>query len=178
MENPTSQVLKLVVLIFLSAISGTWAQKLEENKKDEFTNNVVKRTSWEPLKQTMKDYYFFRITKINEVTYFDFKMMVIGGKVFSINKGQELMFKLSNDEIVKLSNLEYTISCKGCGAKGLSGSEAEGIQVSYIIEESLLEKLKSGLVVKLRVYTTDGYREEDIKEKNAATIKAALTLVD
>lgn len=165
----------LGLLVFFGVL--TFGQTLEKNEVDEFTNNSVKRTSWETINMTMKFTAYFRISKINDNTYFDLKMM-IGTSVFSINKGQELMIKLSNDNIVKLPNLEYAITCRGCGAKGLSGSEAQGIQVSYPISKEQIEQLKSGTGNKLRIYTNDGYVENDMKAKNYNKIIKALSLVE
>src|SRR5690606_30477557 len=99
-------------------------------------------------------------------------------KTFSIGKGQEIMFKLDNGEVVKLPNLEYAITCKGCGARGFGGSEGQGIEVFYMLNEEEFEKLKNNTVVKVRIYTNDGYVEEDVKEKNSKKIPIMLKLVE
>ena len=88
------------------------------------------------------------------------------------------MLKLSNDEIIRLPNLKYEITCTGCAAKGFAGSAAQGVNVSYILDKDQLEKLKSYEVVKIRVYTTDGYVEDDSKQKNTDQIKTALKLIE
>jgi hypothetical protein len=169
---------KLITLLTLLTLFtvATYAQELEENKIDEFTNIKVKRTSWETLNNTMEFTAYFRISRLNDIDYFDLKMMNAG--IFSIGKGQELMFKLSNGEIVKLQNIEYAITCTGCGAIGFGGSAGQGIQVSYLIDKENFEKLKSNSVVKIRIYTNSGYVENDTKEKNAKKIKSALPLVE
>ena len=170
----------ILIAILLGTTSLTYGQTLEENKVDEFTDNTVKRTSWETLNMTMSFTSYFRISHINDNYYFDLKMMIggTGGKVFSIAKDQEIMFKLDNGEIVKLPNLEYTITCTGCGAKGLSGSNAQGIKVSYSINKEQFEQLKNNTIIKIRIYTNDGYIEEDTKEKHAKKIPYALKLVE
>lgn len=170
-------ILTILTVIFLGTTSLTFGQTLEENKVDEFTNNTVKRTSWETLNMTMKFTAYFRVSSINDHDYFDLKLM-LGGKVFSIGKDQEIMFKLDNGEFVKLPNLKFTITCTGCGAKGYSGSAAQGIKVSYPIDKEQFEKLKNNTVVKIRIYTNDGYVENDTKEKHAKKIQTALKLVE
>jgi hypothetical protein len=166
----------LAAIFVIFSLQTTRAQTLEENKTDDFTNNKVKRTSWETVNETMSFSAYFRISQINSDTFFDLKLM-IGGKVFSVKKDQELMFKLENGEVVKLANLEYTITCKGCGARGFIGSAAEGAKMSYLIDKDQLEKLKTSKVVKLRIYTSDGYVENDIKEKNSKKIQTAILLL-
>ncbi|MDW7692121.1 hypothetical protein R9C00_14730 [Flammeovirgaceae bacterium SG7u.111] len=166
-------LLNLMLLISLVSLSQT----LKQNEIDEFTNNSIKRTSWETLNMTMKFAAYFRLSNINGESYFDLKMM-IGSKVFSIDKNQELMIKLSDGEIVKLPNLKFATTCKGCGAKGISGSGAQGIQVSYPITKNQIEKLKTGKGNKIRIYTNDGYVENDMKMNIYKKIVKALALIE
>ena len=112
-----TQTLLVVTLIWTSSL--TFGQKLVTNKIDGFTNSSIKRTSYERLNWSTSFVGYFRISKINENTYFDLKMM-INTSVFSINKGQEIMFKFFSGEIIKLPNIEYAITCTGCGAKGFA----------------------------------------------------------
>ena len=171
--------MKKTTLFGLFVFIGTLAfgQTLETNEIDGFTNNSVKRTSWESINMTMKFTAFFRVSRINDNTYLDLKMM-IGTGVFSIGKGQEFMIKLSDGSIVKLANSEFTVTCRGCGAKGLSGSDAQGIQVFYPINTEQIEQLKNGTGTELRIYTKDGYVENDMKAKNYNKIVRALSLVE
>jgi len=168
---------KYILLLLASFLSfHVLSQKIEENKVDEFTGNSVKRTSWETLNMSMSFTAYFRVSKINDNYYLGIKMMM-GGDVFAINEGDEIMFKLSNDEIVKLQNLEYTITCTGCGAKGFAGSAGEGIEVSYPMTKEQVQKLTSNNVVKMRVYTNKGYVENETKEKHAKKLISALKLI-
>ena len=167
----------LIQIIIISIISfNAFGQEIEENRVDDFTGNSIKRTSWETLNMTMKFAAYFRISNIDDLYFFDLKMM-IGGKVFSIDKEQELMLKLSNNEIITLPNLKHTITCNGCGARGLSGSNAQGIKVSYLITEEQIYKLKDSDVTKIRIYTTNGYVENDLKSKHNKKIKKAMSLI-
>jgi len=167
----------LLIITMLTLISlQSFAQKLEENKVDDFTNKSVKRTSWETLYTTFTANAYFRISNIDNTKYFDFKYQ--NGTVFSIDNGQELMFKLNNGDIVKVVNLNYTLTCTGCGAKGFTGSGAQGIEVSYPISDEQLKELKANKIVKVRFYTNDGYVENDIKDKAAEKIEQSLSLVE
>lgn len=167
----------LTVLIFFGIVIQANGQKLAENKVDDFTNNSVKRTSWETINMDMKFTAYFRLSKINDAMYFDLKMM-IGGGVFAIGEDQELMFKLKDGQIVKLKNLEHTITCRGCGANGLSGSNAHGLKVSYLITAEQAGLLTDSVVEKIRIYTTDGYVEDDLNSKTNSKIQRALALIE
>ena len=178
MKNPQPHKWVLISTLLFGLSFSLAGQVLEENKVDEFTKHSVKRTSWETLNSSMKFNAYFRISKIDDLIYFDLKMSIGVGEVFSIKKDQELMFKLANDSIVSLPNLEYALTCKGCGAKGYMGSAAHGIQVSYPINIKQIDLLKKEKVIKARVYTSTGYVEDELKDKNALKIKKALSLVE
>lgn len=168
----------IVIVSILTVTNHLIGQDLVENKVDDFTGNVVKRTSWEILNYTMKFTAYCRISKINDNTFFELKMMMGTGSVFSISEGAALMFKLSNNEIIELNNLEYAITCNGCGARGFSGSAAQGIKVSYLITNEQADKLQALIATKIRIYTNDGYLENKLKTKYYQSIKNALYLVE
>jgi len=167
----------LLITLILSVLSlQSFAQKLEENKVDDFTNKSIKKTSWEVLYTTFTANAYFSISSIDRIKYFDFRYQ--NGSVFSIDNGQELMFKLDNGDILKVQNLKYTLTCTGCGAKGLTGSGTQGIEVSYPFTDEQKEILKAHKVLKIRFYTNDGYVENDIKDKVADKIQQAIKLIE
>jgi len=165
----------IILAIFATISIKSFGQKLEENKKDDFTNAVVKRTSWETLTASLSETAYFRISQINGAESFDLKLMLY--KIFYIGKDAELLLKLANGEVVSLKNLEYTITCKGCGAAGFAGSAAEGIQVTYPMSSEQVEKLKANKIVKIRINTSMGDVEDDIKDKRAEKIIKSLGLI-
>ena len=167
------------ILLFLFISSFMFAQEIEKNYKDEFTGSQIIKTDWEFLNNASKGFSAkFRISKINENYYLDLKMMIGSSnpKVFSIHEGDKLMFKLSNDEILELLSESSEVTCTGCGSTGLVGSAAQGINISYSITEEQFQQLKSTPVAKLRIYTTDGYVENDVKDKHAKTIQKTFQL--
>ncbi|MDJ1493333.1 hypothetical protein QNI19_10360 [Cytophagaceae bacterium DM2B3-1] len=166
----------LLAIMTLGIISQVHSQILEENKVDDSTHTKIQRTSWETLNMTLRFNSYFRISRINEQTYLDLKMMI--GSAFSIKEQDEIIFKLSNGEFIKLLNLKDAKTCIGCGARGFNGSIAPGIEVSYILEKEQLEKLKNNTAVKITVYTNRGYVEEKVKEKNGKKISMALKLIE
>lgn len=157
----------------------SFGQKLEQNKTDEFTKAHIKITSWETLNSfgfANKLFAFTRIRKIDSTYLLDFKVTLRSGSVFSIREGDELMIKTS-DSVIALSNLKYQISCTGCGVKGFTGSGLEGIEVTYEIPASEVFYLSNNKIKKIRVYISDGYVEDDIKDKNAQMFVRQLKLV-
>ncbi len=171
--------MKKTTLIILTILTGltlqSFGQKLQENKTDEFTKTSVKRTSWESLSSTSSANAHFRISLVGDLETFDLKLMI--DKVFAIDKDKEVMFKLDNGEILTVQNIEFEVTCNGCGAVGLQGSEAEGLQVSYLLSKDQIEKLKAHKIVKVRIDTNDGYIDADIKDKNADKFQKSLMLL-
>lgn len=168
----------LITALFTLVSYGLSSQTIVENQIDEFTNQSIKRTSWEPLSKNMNGALHFRISQINSHYFLDLKMIIgQGGSVFSIGENDELMFKFMNGEVIKMMNKKFTITCEGCGAVGFIGSTAQGIQVSYPLNEDQVKLIVSNNIEKIRVYRTKDYIEESIKPKYADSVKIALSLL-
>lgn len=168
----------LFFLIFLINITlKSVAQKLEENKKDEFTGDTVKNVSWESLgvSFSMDAYRHFRISRTNSTIFFELK--VAPWKI-TVDEGSEIMFKLANGEVVTLKTMKYTASCMGCGATALAASETKGIYLIYPITSEQAEKLISNKVSKIRIYTNEGTLDWDVKDSVAKKIMKSLELVN
>jgi predicted nucleotidyltransferase len=161
-----------LTFIFTSMYAGA---QLAENKVDEFTKKSVKRTTWEKFIYSMKGTAFTRVSRIDSTILLNFKFS--NTDVISIREGAKFMLKTSTDSIVTLNALDYTISCKGCGAINYVGSAAEGVEVTYPISIEQVNYLASNPVTKLRFYTTDGYLEFEIKEKFAKSLQDQLKLI-
>jgi len=100
-----------------------------------------------------------------------------GTGVFSIDKGDLLMLKLENGDIVKLECPEYTVTCAGCGAKGFMGGSAQSINVFYPLYDEDIQMLENSRVEKVRVYTADGHVEDSVKSDGAKKLLKALQLI-
>ncbi len=166
----------LLLLILFITSTAAFTQKLVEDSVDDFTNKNVKITSWERLTFNHCGNNHFRFSKIDDLKLLELKMMI--GKVFSIDEDAKLMFKLDNDQILTLYNSRFVVSELGAGATGLSGCEAPGIQTTYLAKGDDLSLLAKHKVVKVRIYTNDGYSESEIKSKVAARIQNAYLLIN
>lgn len=165
----------IIISAFILFTNDLISQEIVEDKIDEFTNNSVKRTSWEKLVWEMDLTVYYRISKINEIVLIELKAS--NRSVFSIAKDQELMLKLVNGEIIKLLNVEYVLTCTGCGAIGLNGSGAEGIHATYMLDKETIDKIKVSQIEKIRIYTSKGYFEKELKEKFAKSIISSISLI-
>lgn len=168
--------MKLLLPLLLLLCSSSFAQKLITNKKDEFTGNKVKETSVENLAQPLSGFsYRFSFKKINDNLYFNLRV-ISHGSVFAIKDGEVLMLKTA-DSIIKLSNTEYAISKKGGAGGGLSSSYSEGVSLNFRLDSEAIEMIKNKIIQKIRLYTTDGYTEQEIKAAADKRVKEALALI-
>jgi hypothetical protein len=163
----------LFLLIFIKANSQT----LKENKVDEFTKNSVKRTSWEPVSKMGKIYAHVRASKINDQYYLDVKTILLAGDVFGIKEGDVVMLKMSTDSILTLNNPKHLVSCKGCGSVNIIGSDGYGVELNLPVLPDQVDYLISNKITKIRIYTTDGFVESDIKEKFQDAASRVLKLI-
>ena len=160
----------IFLLIYLpSLIAGQ--SLIKSVKVDEFTGNKVVESKWVSMKGKFGKYNwcFTRLRKIDKTTVLDLKLAT--GKVVSVDSGEKLLFKTSKDTVLKFSNHEYTVSCRGCGAIGLKGGDAQGVYLHIILSPDQLNALQTEKITKLRLYTNDGYMEQDVKEVSANELK-------
>lgn len=155
----------------------TFGQELERDEIDEFTKSHVQTTSWETLTKKYPLYSYARLRKIDSRYIFDVKLMG-GSKIFSVDKGKTLFLKLENEDIIEIYNTEYELSNYGDGAIGLIGSQALGVHLKCSINSEQLEKLRKKNLVKIRLYSSIGYREMDIKEKQAEKFMEMMNLIN
>jgi hypothetical protein len=141
------------------------------------THAMQSRGSGEALNKKMKFYSYVRFRKVDNTILFVFKMMT-QNKVYSVDKGEVLYFKFSDDEILKISNSKYELTTHGGGAIGLAGSNMLGVELTCIINEEILSILQNKTLVKVRVYTSNGYVEAEVKIKEAENFKQLANLIN
>jgi hypothetical protein len=172
--------MKPLLPLLLLLCSTAFAQKLITDKTDEFTGKKVKETSIENLAQPFKmsGYaYKFSFKKINDALFFNLRAMSLSNSVFAIKDGEVLMLKMA-DTVVKLSNIDYVISKRGgAGGSGLSSANSQGVSLYFPLNKESAELIKSNTILKVRLYTTEGYTEQDVKTAADKRVKDALTLV-
>ena len=98
-------------------------------------------------------------------------------KVFAVEKGAKLIFKLKDESLITLTTLEYVISSTGGGSYNLIGSANQGATLNYLVLGDELEKLMTVPIEKYRIYTTDGYVDAVLKDKKTTIIQKHLNLI-
>jgi hypothetical protein len=172
--------MKYLLPLFILICSTTYGQKLVTDKTDEFTGARVKETSIENLAKPFKMSgfaYTFAFRKIDDKIYFNLRLMSMSNSVFSIKDGEILSLKLDNDSIINLSNGEYAISKRGGAGSGLSSGSSQGVSLLFPLSINSIDLLKTRPIVKVRIYTTDGYSEQEIKSSASKRVIDALTLL-
>jgi hypothetical protein len=135
---------------------------------DEFTNAKTVISKWLVLRSPNMDFY--RIRKVDDIYLFEVKKTT--GAKGIISEDCDFMLKMADGEIIKMPVLEMVFPCKGCGARGLSGSALWGVHAIYVTTESQLKQLASKDIEKFRMYFTKGFEEETISKKNKKGIKS------
>ncbi|HTC00882.1 MAG TPA: hypothetical protein VK705_09385 [Ferruginibacter sp.] len=170
---------RYLFILLLSPIFS-YSQKIAENKIDDFTKTSVIRTTWDNLyKGGLSNPFWIsiRVSKLNSSYWIDIKTMN-DNKVQSIQEGGKFLLMLTNDSIIELNNNKYVISCIGCGATGFIGSGGEGIETSFLLNDSLKGILQKIPLKKIRLYFTDGYVEGELKNKQTELILKDIYAVD
>ena len=168
---------KLLFILLFVVTSATFSQKIVTQIIDEFTNQFIKETSWEKLAWNGNMNALVRGRRVDSNYYLEFKM-ILNDRVYSVDEGEVLLFKLSDGEILKLNNLKYEVSSVGGGSVGISGSNLLGINFTCKIGKSEIRKLKNKELVKLRIYTSEGYSEESVKQKRIVKFKKLISLLE
>lgn len=145
------------------------------SKKDEFTKAMITETSWEKIVMGWQMAGYMRIRKIDNSYYLQFKVMR-NNSVFSVREDAELMLKTLKDSVITLKNIKYEITCRGCGAVGFAGSNGLGVELSFALNDEQIEFLRTNSIDKIRLYASDGYSEEKIKDKNSNVIMNEIKL--
>lgn len=172
--------MKYLLLLFAVSTSAVYSQKLVTNSKDEFTGKIVKQTSVEALAAPFKmtGYrYDFSIKQVDSNCYFNLRLTSLSNSVFSIKDGDQFAIKFQDGSVVELTNTEYAISERGKGSTGLSGSMSFGVSLFMLLSKENIDALLSKKITKVRIYTTDGYSDQDIKSNADKKVKAALKLI-
>jgi hypothetical protein len=156
----------------------TQAQKIVENRIDDFTHDSVKVTSWDPLVWNFGPNMKMRtrVSAVGEKLFLNVTLMRPGPDM-EMTEGANLMFKTEEGKIITLRNPKDQLSCIGCAAKGLYASDAPGLVLSFPISREDMRLLAAQQVTKVRIDLADGYWEHDIKQKLAKKLQKQFGIV-
>ena len=157
------------------------SQNIIKNEVDEFLKVSILKTSYEKINSGINMAMYIGFSQIGEQYFINMKMgsslLGNGTGIFSINKDDALMLRLSNGAVFELLSPKYITTCKGCGSSGFMGSLAHGILVNYPISEKNLFFLKSQRITKIRIYTSERYLEAKVSKSKSRKFSKGINLI-
>lgn len=168
----------IIILVLILFSGDLIAQKcrFKENTVDEFTGKKITSTREYMLTKAglgLGTYATFQVRKVDEVTYLVFK--AFAGSIFSVRKGDAIMFKMNDDEII---NLEWTETEIASSNHIQQLNTTMWIVTNHIpLSQDVIDKLIEKEVVKARWYGSDGYFEKDVTKKNSKNLSEQLVCV-
>lgn len=164
--------------VLLATVFNSFGQLPIEETVDEFTKVKKVSTKWENFTMKMLISGYQRLVLKDDARYLNFKCMVNGGTVESIDKDDKFMFILKNDSVITLYSAYSEVACKGCGAIGFAGSTGYGLNLMFRISDEDYEVFKNYEVKKFRLYLNDGFVESEMNEKHAVIFRKAFNALD
>lgn len=164
---------RFLFLCTFAIICGTvYSQKIVTNEKDDFTGNHVIETSYAKI----SDGFTCGLRSVDNICIL--MASYNGGKeIYTMEKGAEFMFKLDDGSLITLTNLETSTGEYKNITIGNTHISHFLLQTNYEISSEQLNKLQGNAIVKVRFYTTDGYIERDVSDKNAKKLLKLFNLM-
>ena len=139
--------MKNLILLFLLLPVLSYGQTLAQNETDAFTGATVRKTFDTTFSEGLHCYGTYQKGKEDSTATVAITLLYIPAGTTSINHGSDILLKLNNDEIVKVSNdAQYQASGSMVG-------------LYFFLSKAQQEKLKSNSVKAIRIYTNDGYND-------------------
>jgi hypothetical protein len=135
----------------------------------------LKQSEWEKLTSNNEFRIYFRISSIGNYNFMDVRIVRLDNKEMNIKSGQTLTFDLLGDSPVVLTNPTETNSSIGGGALSLTESHFSGIEVSYIIRKEDIAKLRSNIIFKVLIGTSDSTLEASLPASGNNSMQKAIT---
>ena len=143
------------------------AQKIKRNEVDKFTIKHVIETSFERIHANILNNRNVWIALKNVDGNEWLRLKWSCDEVLSVDKGAEVIFLDHEENTYIFKNTKYTLSGKGEGTIGLSGSAMYGLDLWLKGDISMLE---NRCIKGMRIYTNDGYVDFKISESNSKKI--------
>jgi hypothetical protein len=154
-------------------------QEIAENRIDDFLNTHIVKTDWVQINHPSEHLAFFRVSAIDSAYSIEYKKVV--PKAYVVDRQPLLVKFKGSEEMMQLESSEKSQSCNGCGARGFAGSDAWGIHLVYRLSNNAVQRLRHEQISKIRIYTEQGYIEEDFttekQVKKALYFQKAFMLV-
>jgi len=161
----------VLFLCFVAFATICYSQGISKSQTDDFTGKKVVYTTWDQLNSSglsCKNVLLFRFRLENENQYFHLNW--VSDKIVSVSEGESVMFKLKDGTLVKFNNTSSVIASKGGGSTNVTCKDSYGVSLVLKTDDLSVFANESNPIVKVRIYTTDGYVDIDIKDKNATKL--------
>lgn len=170
---------KITFLILTLSSTFIYSQdcKYKRNEVDEFTKHKILETKPELFTISGMGLGFstsYSLLKINDEKFIKFS--VTSPSIFTLQKGSEIMFKVEAENAIILTFPE-SIVANGTYNSSLKSTHWSGTIVISISDINY-QRLLNEKVTKLRVYTANGFVDDDISEKRDKKFKALLTCIN
>jgi hypothetical protein len=171
---------KIALLLFTTFLSiSSFGQncKYKTNEVDEFTKNKILETKEELLTVSGMGFGFstsYNLKKVNENRYL--KLNISSPKILTIKAGDEIMFKTNNDNPISLKFSETVILQPQYNSSSRSTIWYEFILIP--ISDENYTRLLQEPISKLRLYTSDGFIDDEIKDKRDKKLKELLKCIE
>ncbi|MBF2709949.1 hypothetical protein [Flavobacterium soyangense] len=154
--------------------------KYKINEVDEFTKNIILETKAELLTISGMGFGFsssYSFKKINNNRYL--KLGITSPSIFTLRQGRDIMFKTNTEDIISLEFPETIVADYISGSRiGTSTTPSMWTGTILIpISNENYERLLKDKILKVRIYTGDGYIDDDVKEKRANKFQELLKCV-
>ena len=163
----------ILFLAILSICGSAYSQKITKNEKDAFTGSHVIETSY----VTLSDGLPCSIRSVNGI-----HILLVsfngGDEIYTMEKNAQFMFLLQNDSIVTLANLEDAVGEYRSLNVGSTYISHFLLKTKYDLSEEQIHELQTHKISNVRFYTTDGYIERKVSEKNAKKLLKLFNLIN
>ena len=154
--------------------------KYKINETDEFTKNKILETKYELLTISGLGFGFssgYSLKKVNNNRYL--KLGISSPSIFTLREGRDIMFKTSAEDVISLKFPETIIADYISGTRiGSSTTPSRWSGTILIpISDETYQRLLVEKILKVRIYTGDGYVDDDIKEKKAIKFQELLKCI-
>lgn len=166
----------LVVFLFFILSLQTFCQEIIRDEVDKFEKTRKVETSWVKVLSLTRTIYIQAASADNLIVLRMRLMLGAPPEVFAVEEGESVYLLFSDDSVVKLLNPHYTITSKGGGAIGFSGSSAQGLEL-ILGAEDLSKLMGEATVTAIRIKTSKGYVDQDISSDKAEELAKCYKLV-
>lgn len=162
-----------------------FSQKLEKQVIDRFSDDTTKRTTMERIgavdsfSSPEATYLSAGATKAGDVTFLDIELdaTTINNYYFTVSNGDNLLLKLADNSVIKLTNSNNINTCKRWIKHGFIGREYFIANMAYAITNFQIDDIMASDVVAVRVETDNGHFDFDIKPNGNAILKKTFKLI-